>query len=179
MAGLLELSNVTLTSDRLLLRSFLPADAPDVFNAGTPKISRYMTWDPSRSLEAFAEVWHEWLATMARGSDLYLVIRLASTNTFLGVAALHQIGGPEPEAGIWIKEPAQGRGYGREAIATIAKWAAADVGAIALIYPVVEQNHPSRRLAESLHGVVSGARKLRKASGNTFDEVVYRIPAAT
>src|SRR5262249_12590798 len=109
-------------------------DAPELFDAATPKISRYMTWDPAPSLEAFAEIWQEWLPGMAHGSDLYLVIRLASTNAFLGVAGLHQIGRPEPEAGIWIKESAQGLGYGRETIAAISKWAAACVGAVALIY---------------------------------------------
>jgi len=67
------------------------------------------------------------------------------------VAGLHDIGIPEPTVGIWIKESAHRLGYGRESIAAIMKWASAEVGARALIYPVVEQNIPSRRLAESLY----------------------------
>jgi RimJ/RimL family protein N-acetyltransferase len=178
MVALFDLSNVALTCDRLALRSFRPADAPELFNAATLKISRYMTWDPCTSLEAFGEVWREWLPSMAHGSDLYLVIRLASSSAFLGVVGLHKIGCSAPEVGIWIGETSQRLGYGREAIAAIAKWAATHVGAAALIYAVVEQNYPSRRLAESLRGVPSGKRALRKASGNTFDEIIYRLPAA-
>ncbi|MBO0754557.1 MAG: GNAT family N-acetyltransferase, partial [Bradyrhizobiaceae bacterium] len=83
----------------------------------------------------------------------------------------------EPEAGIWIKEPQHGNGYGREAIAMIVAFAANDLGKRAVVYPVVEQNGPSRRLAESLGGRIIGTRLLRKASGIEHPEVVYRIPA--
>jgi RimJ/RimL family protein N-acetyltransferase len=100
-------------------------------------------------------------------------------NEFLGVAGVHRIGSPEPEVGIWIRETAHGRGYGRESIEAIVKWAPANIGAEAFIYPVVTQNHPSHRLAQSLHGSIVGARELRKSGGAVFDQVVYRIPAAT
>jgi RimJ/RimL family protein N-acetyltransferase len=56
----------------------------------------------------------------AVGAELHLVIRLASTTEFLGVAGLH-IGSSEPEVGFWIKEIAHGMGYGRESIATIVR----------------------------------------------------------
>lgn len=176
MSNLKNLATVVLRSERLSLRSFVATDAVEAFREATLQISRYMTWDPSPSIEAFAEIWQVWRQQMASGTDLFLTARLASTDTFLGVAGLHQIGNPEPVVGIWIKETSQRIGYGREAIAAIAKWASANVGAVALIYPVVEQNLPSRRLAESLQGTVTGARKLRKSSGASFDEVIYRIP---
>ncbi len=175
----LDLSGTALLSDRLSLRAFIPADAPEIFDAASPTIARFMTWDPSPSMEAFAEVWSEWVPRMAVGNELFLVARLAATGEFLGVAGLHRIGSTEPEIGIWIKQTAHGLGYGRESIAAIVKWAAAHIGATGVIYPVVEQNHPSRRLAESLHGTIVGTRKLRKSGGAVFDEVVYRIPAAS
>jgi RimJ/RimL family protein N-acetyltransferase len=179
MAGPPDLTIVALSSDRLSLQSFNPDDALEIFSEATPRIARYMTWDTAQSLEAFADVWQEWLRGMASGVELYLVVRQTSTKLFLGVAGLHRIGSPEPEVGIWIKEAAQGGGYGRETIAAICRWASAYVGAVALIYPVVVQNQPSRRLAESLHGVACGERKLRKSSGVIFDEIVYRIPVAS
>jgi hypothetical protein len=46
------------------------------------------------------------------------------------------------------------------------------------IYPVVEQNIPSRRLAESLGGSIVGTLELRKPSGAVFQEAVYRIPSS-
>jgi RimJ/RimL family protein N-acetyltransferase len=174
-----DLTSIKLFANRLALRAFTPADAPEIFAAVSPTITRFMAWDPSPSLATFAEVWRRWLPRMTAGTDLSLVIRLTSTDEFVGVAGVHGIGSAEPEVGIWLKETAHGLGYGREAIGAIAKWAPAHIGATALIYPVAKQNLPSRRLAESLHGVIVGERKLRKSSGVVLDEVVYRIPVAT
>ena len=178
MSAECDLTSIELFANRLALRAFTPADAPEVFVAASPAIARFMSWDPSPSLAAFAEVWSQWLLRMAAGTDLSLVIRLRVTDEFLGVAGMHRIGSAEPEVGIWLKETAQGFGYGREAVAAIVQWAPAHIGATALIYPVAKQNLPSRRLAESLHGAIVGERKLRKSSGVVLDEVVYRIPAA-
>jgi RimJ/RimL family protein N-acetyltransferase len=174
-----DLTGIKLFATRLALRTFTPADAPEIFAAVSPTVTRFMSWDPSPSPAAFAEVWHQWLPRMAAGTDLSLVIRLQATDEFLGVAGIHRIGSAEPEVGIWLKETAHGLGYGREAIGAIVKWAPAHIGAAALIYPVAKQNLPSRRLAESLHGTIVGERNLRKSSGVVLDEVVYRIPAAT
>src|SRR5205807_3377603 len=88
---------------------------------------------------------------------------------------LHGIGRGEPELGIWIKEAAHGRGYGREAIAALLRWAGAHLGVTGFVYPVAEGNGPSRRLAESLGGAIIAMRKLRKPTGVILDEVVYRI----
>jgi RimJ/RimL family protein N-acetyltransferase len=171
-----DLRSIALTSLRLSLRSFTAADAAESFAATTPTLTRFMSWDPSPSLEAFADVWRAWLPRIASGTDLPLAIRLKTTAEFLGMAGLHHIGSPEPEIGIWIKEAAHGLGYGREAIAAIIAWAREKVGAAAFIYPVAVPNHPSRHLAESLGGALVGTRQLRKPSGMVLDEVVYRIP---
>jgi RimJ/RimL family protein N-acetyltransferase len=173
-----DLTGTAFASARLSLRAFAAVDAPEIFAAASPAISRFMTWDPPSSLAAFAEIWPDWLRRMSVGSELHLVIRLASTGEFLGVAGLQAIGVSEPTVGLWIKEVAHRRGYGRESIAAIIDWSAAHVGAAAVTYPVVEQNLASRRLAESLRGVVMGTKELRKTSGAVFREVVYRIPAA-
>jgi RimJ/RimL family protein N-acetyltransferase len=171
-----DLRAVTITSPRLLLRSFTPEDAPQAFTPVTPTLARYMSWDPSPSLDAFAEVWREWLPKMATGTDLALVVRLKSSGEFLGMAGLHHIDAPEPEIGIWIKEAAHGAGYGREAVSAIIAWAAKQIGPSGFVHPVVVDNRPSRRLAESLGGIVLGTLDLRKPSGAVLDEVVYRIP---
>jgi hypothetical protein len=46
-----------------------------------------------------------------------------------------------------------------------------------VVYAAVEQNVPSRRLAESLGGRIIGTRLLRKAAAVEYPQVVYRIPA--
>jgi RimJ/RimL family protein N-acetyltransferase len=174
-----DLTNVSIRSPRLLLRSFTAADAPESFANSTPTLTRYMGWDPTPTPSAFAEIWREWLPRMAAGTELFVVVRSSSTGEFLGMTGLHGIGEREPEIGIWIKERAHGSGYGREAVAAIIAWVPGRIEAAALRYPVVVENWPSRRLVESLGGVVVGTRELNKPSGR-LDEVVYRIalPAA-
>lgn len=173
----MDLRKTVLSSMRLSLKAFTPDDAAEVFDAVTPTVTRFMTFEPSPSLDAFASVWGAWLPQMAAGTELFLVVRLKSTGDFLGIVGLHGIDNSEPETGLWIKESAHGFGYGREAIATVIAWASRESGAQAFIYPVVEDNSPSRRLAESLGGVVAGTRRLRKSDTEHL-EVVYRIPAA-
>jgi RimJ/RimL family protein N-acetyltransferase len=175
---MMDLSSTSLRSKRLLLRAFAPADAPDAFAEATPTLTRYMGWDPAPSLEAFAHIWRTWLPLMVAGTDVSIAVRLASSHEFLGMAGLHHVDEAEPEVGIWIKEVMHGHGFGREAVAAIVSFAARDLGKRAVVYPVVEQNLASRRLAEHLGGQLVGRCTLRKANGVELPEVVYRIPAA-
>jgi RimJ/RimL family protein N-acetyltransferase len=172
-----DLRKTVLSSARLSLTAFAPTDAAEIFAAVTPTLTRFMAFEPSPSLAAFADVWPAWLSRMATGAELFLVLRLRSSGEFLGLAGLHALDGSEPEAGIWIKESAHGYGYGREAVATAIAWAGRELGVPAFLYPVVEENRRSRRLAESLGGIIVGARRLRKPSLE-HPEVVYRIPCA-
>ncbi|MGH7029885.1 MAG: GNAT family N-acetyltransferase [Stellaceae bacterium] len=173
----MDLRSTTLRSERLSLEAFTADDAAEVFDAVTPALTRFMSFEPSPSLEAFGEVWQEWLPQMAASTAAFLVVRENQTGQLLGVAGLHRIDSGEPEAGIWIKERAHRRGFGREAVSVIIAWASADFGATGLLWPVMEENHQSRRLAESLGGVIVGRDCLRKANGVEHPEVIYKIPA--
>jgi RimJ/RimL family protein N-acetyltransferase len=173
----MDLSSVSLSSQRLLLKSFTGDDTREAFEAATPSVARFMRWEPAPSLEAFAPIWQSWIPRMQAGTDVSFVVRHKSSLEFLGAAGLHDVDAAEPEAGIWIKESQHRNGYGREAIAAIVAFAAKDLGKRAVVYPVVEQNAPSRRLAESLGGQIIGTRFLRKVGGIEHLEVVYRIPA--
>jgi RimJ/RimL family protein N-acetyltransferase len=175
----MDLSSVSLSSQRLLLKSFASEDAFEAFEATTPTLTRLMGWDPAPSLEAFAPIWQSWFPMMYAGTDGHFVVRVKSTLEFLGMVGLHNTSAAEPEAGIWIKESRHGCGYGREAVATVISFAVRNLGKLAVVYPVVEQNGSSRRLAESLGGSIVGTRLLRKAGGVEYPEVVYRIPAPT
>src|SRR5690349_8532403 len=173
----MNLNDVTIASARLVVSAFKPRDAADSLANVTPTLTRYMSFDPSPSLEAFEAIWSTWLADMAAGTDLAAAVRLAATGAFLGMTGLHRISNNEAETGIWIKEAAHGFGYGREAVAAVIAWATRELGLRAVTYPVVAENRPSRKLAESLGGVIVGAGRLEKSSGIGYETVVYRIPA--
>lgn len=145
-----DLRSTKLASSRILLTAFRAEDAEEIFAAVTPAVTRFMSFEPSPSLEAFAEIWQQWLSQMAAGTAAFLVVRGKETGELLGVAGLHGIGAEEPEAGIWIRETAHGCGYGREATVTIIAWASISFGARSFLWPVAELNGPSRRLAEAL-----------------------------
>lgn len=172
----MDLSSVTLSSQRLLLKSFTGDDAREAFAAVTPTVARFMSWEPAPSLEAFELTWQSWIPKMRAGTDVSLTVRHKLSSEFLGTAGVHNTDATEPEVGIWIKESQHGYGYGREAVAMIVAFAANDLGKRAVVYPVVERNGSSRRLAESLGGKIIGTRLLRKAGGIEHPEVVYRIP---
>jgi RimJ/RimL family protein N-acetyltransferase len=172
----MDLGAVSLTSVRLSLRSFAPADAPEIFAAVTPTLTRYMGWDPAPSPHAFEEIWRAWLPAMAEGSEGHFVVRLGGSREFLGMAGLHHVGSAEPEVGIWVAEAKHGNGYGREAVAALVSFASSGLGKEAVVYPVAAANGPSRRLAESLGGEIVAKRVLRKDGGVEYPEVVYRIP---
>jgi RimJ/RimL family protein N-acetyltransferase len=167
----MDLSAISLLSPRLLLKSFTGDDAREAFEAATPAIARFMAWDPASSLDAFTPIWQSWITMMGAGTDVSFAVRHKASLEFFGAAGLHNIDADEPEAGIWIKQTQHGCGYGREAVATILAFAGHNLGKRAVMYPVVEQNAPSRRLAESLGGRIVATRLLRKGAG-----VVYRIP---
>lgn len=168
----MDLSSVSLSSQQLLLKSFTGDDAREAFEEATPTIARFMAWEPAPSFEAFASIWQSWIPAMRAGSDVHFAVRHKPSLEFFGAAGLHNIDAEEPEAGIWIEESRQGYGYGCEAVATIVAFAGDALRKRAVLYPVVGQNGPSRRLAERLGGEIIGPRLLRKGPG-----VVYRIPA--
>jgi RimJ/RimL family protein N-acetyltransferase len=167
----MDLSSVSLSSQRLLLKSFTGDDTREAFEGATATVARFMAWDPAPSFEEFAPIWQGWILTMRAGADVHFVVRHKPSLEFLGAAGLHNIDSDEPEAGIWIKEAQHRYGYGREAVATIVTFAGDALSKRAVLYPVVEQNGPSRRLAERLGGRIIGTRLLRKGPG-----LVYRIP---
>ncbi|MGX7872844.1 GNAT family N-acetyltransferase [Mesorhizobium sp. ORM6] len=158
-------------SERLRLGLFRADHAEEVFDAITPAITRFMQWEPPRSPAAFAEVWRSWLVPILDGSDLHFVVRALADDRCLGLVGLHAAQTASPELGIWIREDAQGKGIGREAIAAVVEWASGRLNPDCFEYPVAEENVASRRIAEGLGGSIVETR-----SNSKYTSVVYRIP---
>jgi RimJ/RimL family protein N-acetyltransferase len=88
---------------------------------------------------------------------------------------LHPAEGDLLETGLWIKEAAQHRGYGREAVAAVTAWASCTFRPSGFLYPVVDENTPSCRLAEALGGEIIGTRQRQKAGDTNRTLLLYRI----
>ena len=171
----MDLRRTAIASERLSLNAYELADSAAVFAAIDRTLARFMVWEPPASREAFERTGAEWLSHMEKGTDLPLLIRLKASNEFLGMATLQGVDTAEPRLGIWLKEGAHGKGYGREAGHAVLAWARATLGAEVLCYPVVAGDIPSKRLAEALGGKKAGSHVHRKASGVEQKVLEYRI----
>ena len=166
------MNSIVLESRRLALRTFEAADAADVFACITPAITRFMTWEPPPSQGAFADTWQSWLPAIAAQNDHYFVIRARTNGQCLGIAALHAMRTKHSELGIWLRADDHGKGFGKEAVTAVVRWASKELRPDYFEYPVAEQNLASRRIAISLGGSVREHRSTPK-----YKSVVYHIPA--
>lgn len=160
---------IVIQSPRLQLSQFQMTDAPEVFGCITPGVARFMSWEPPSWSEYVARC--EKRAEAPDPNNFPFVIRRLDNKECLGMASFEGADSPSPELGLWLKESAQGQGFGREVVAALVEWGHATLGKESFIYPVAIQNTASRRIAESLHGRIIANRTNPK-----YDSVVYRIP---
>jgi len=173
----MDFSGLALESPRLILRSYVDSDAGEVFDAVTPSLCRYMTFDPSPDLDAFRAIGRSWGDAMAQGTMVVFAVRRSADEEFLGLTGLHGIGEGLPEAGIWIKEAAHRQGFGLEATARLVRWAGDELRLRYIAYSAAADNAASRRLAERLGGVETARPTVSRASGEPLPSVQYRVSA--
>ncbi|MBN3789628.1 GNAT family N-acetyltransferase [Burkholderia sp. Ac-20353] len=165
---------IHIVSDRLSIKLFTASDAEAAFRCITPSLTRFMAWDPPADREGFDRIWQAWLPATVAGTDFVFAVRQRDSTAFLGLAGIHHVKDGCGELGIWIREDRHREGIGREAVSLIAEWASRELGIERFVYPVAEENFPSRRIAESLGGVVMERHETRK-----YQAVVYQIPRQT
>ena len=96
-----------------------------------------MVWDPPSSIEAFGATAADWEERVVAGSDLPLLIRVSATGAFMGMVTLQNLDTEAPRIGVWLREGAQGKGYGREAGQAVLTWLARTLAKETVHYPVV------------------------------------------
>lgn len=171
MQNLLDLQ---INSERLILIPTSLKSAREIFQEFTGDITRYMSSEPYGGLEGAKESINKWREKMRNGEDLVLDIFVKKTKEFLGRAILIHIKTGKAELGIWIKKSAHGNHYGKEAVTALKEWADKEIPYEYLYYPVDKRNIASRRIPESLGGIIKAEYK-KNISGKILDEVEYRI----
>ncbi|MFI9206356.1 GNAT family N-acetyltransferase [Streptomyces sp. NPDC053048] len=145
---------ISLTTERLVLRTFTPADAPAVHEAcQDPDIPRYTNVPSPYTLED-ARVYVEetcpagWLEDSMYAFGLFA----RDDDRLLGSMALVRLAelrAPERQAelGYWTAKPARGRGYTVEAAREVIRWAFENLGVERLEWYAEAGNEGSRGVA--------------------------------
>ena len=141
-----------ITTPRLLLRRFSPADAPAMYQnwAADPRVSRHMFWEPFESEAAVRATLLDW-QTQYQNQEFYrwgLVEK--SSGALIGSMGLANFGTdahPRWEPAYNIGYDFWGHGYSAEALCAVAEyfW---DTGAAALYAAHAEANPASGRVLE-------------------------------
>ncbi len=167
--------DVVIESERLRLVPASEEYAEAIFREFTPEIREFMFPKPPDEIEETLEFIRDSRRRMANREELNVAILLKTTAEFLGHGGLDHIDGETPELGIWIKKGAHGQRYGREAVTALTRWAFENLKVRYLTYPVDRRNAASRKIPESLGGVVEAEYEHTNMSGHVLDTVEYRI----
>lgn len=171
----MDLSNVCITTARLRLVPVSAEYAEVIFQEFTPEVTKYMFPKSPETIDdtlAFITMSQEQLR---KGESYNVTILDVKTGEVLGGGGINHTNTKTPELGIWIKKGAHGHTYGREAVTGLKDWAEKNLSYDYLIYPVDRRNIASRKIAESLGGVIKKEYKKINGSGNELDMVEYWI----
>ncbi|MGR8010225.1 GNAT family N-acetyltransferase [Streptomyces hypolithicus] len=151
----------TLTTERLLLRPFEPADAKAVFLAcQDPDIQRW-TAVPAPYERQHAEDFVSKIVPDGWRHDTGYVFAVLTRGDQELVALIGTItrGDGAAEIGYWAAKPHRGRGYVTEAAKALAHWAFTAAGIERLEWRAEVGNHASRAVAEKTGFVLEGTER--------------------
>lgn len=170
-----NLSQTQIQTQRLTLTPVNATYRQDIFTEFTPEITTYMTPAPAKDISETDAFIVDAQAKLAKGTDLQMVVLDKESKEFLGVTGAHRLDTMHPHLGIWIKKAAHGSRFGREAVTAMKQWIDAHVDYEYIVYPVADVNIASRKIAESLGGVVAREYDEVGQAGNAYRAVEYRM----
>ncbi|MEU6391367.1 GNAT family N-acetyltransferase [Streptomyces sp. NPDC046939] len=149
---------VKLTTARLRLRTFEPADIDEVCAAvQDPGIQR---WVPVPSPYTRADAEYFVRSVVADGwrtdTEYTFAVRTAEDGPVLGAVAIHHPRAGTWEIGFWAAKEHRGRGYTTEAVLALARWAFTDLGCTRLEWRAEVGNTGSRTVAEKAGFTMEG-----------------------
>ncbi len=170
-----RLEGFRVETNRLFLMPIDLTYAEEIFNVFDDTVTKYMWPSAPKKIEDTRAFIKESIIKQWQGTDIVAVILHKDTVEFLGCVGLHHLDTNTPELGIWTKTSIQGNRYGREAVKGMKEWADRNVSYEYLIYPVAEANIPSRKIPESLGGVLVSSGEKANQAGLIHRSVTYHI----
>ncbi len=170
--------NVEISTDRLLLKPISMLYKSDIFVEFTDEVTTYMYPRPAQDIFETESFINDSILGMKKEHHLIFVILKKDSQDFLGCAGIHKINTNHPELGIWLKKSAHGNGYGLETITELKNWAESNLKYRYLVYPVDQENIPSRKIPERLGGTIAREYNKTNLSGKVLHIVEYKISKA-
>lgn len=172
----MDLMSIEITSDVLRLRPIAIGDKHVIFKEFNENIITYMYPPTPEDIEETEDFIDTSILLMKKGINIQLVIEHNQTKEFLGCVGLHRVDKKNPEFGVWIKSEAHGNGYGIKAIHMLYNFAVENFEFDYFLYPVAKQNVASRKIPESLSGVIKKEENVTTPIGKVLNVVEYHIP---
>lgn len=170
-------SAITIETQNLYLQAITLDYKENIFKEFNHEITKYMHPRPACKIEETIEFIERSMKENKEGSNLQLVVLRKENKNFLGNAGLHYIDTKTPELGIWIKKSAHGNSYGKEAMVALKEWADKNLNYKYILYPVVKENYPSKRIPEFLGGKIEKEYEKINMSGKKQHILEYKIYA--
>ena len=117
-----HLGTKTIETERLILRKFTIEDAPAMYAnwASDPEVTKYLTWQPHRSLTDTRAILSEWVAEYGKGDYYQWAIELKGVGIIgsISVVNIHE-SVEEAELGYCIGRAYWGKGIMPEAVKAV------------------------------------------------------------
>ena len=163
-------------TDRIHLQLVDQSYAEAIFQEFTDEIAYYMLPKPAKTIADTLQFIQSSKLDFDAGKSFTVMITKVDSGEFLGCGGIHELDSRTPAFGIWIKKSAHGNKFGLEAVSALKKWAEKYLDYDYLIYPADKDNWPSRKIAESLGGVVFNEENCDSMTGRVLHLVNYHIP---
>ncbi|MET7362614.1 GNAT family N-acetyltransferase [Streptomyces sp. NPDC005562] len=152
---------VTLTTERLCLRIFTPADTDETYAAcQDPDIQRWTTI-PSPYARVDAETYIERVVPddWRNDREYAFAVRPREGGPLLAAVSLHHPRSGAWEVGYWLAKEHRGRGYMTEAVLGLARWAFTELLCTRLEWRAEVGNTASRAVVERAGFTVEGVNR--------------------
>ncbi|MGH3146677.1 MAG: GNAT family N-acetyltransferase [Rubrobacter sp.] len=170
-------------TERLVIRSPLPGDGPEMHAAVKESLHELTPWMPwpkeHRTVDDSEASVRRARARFVGREDLMLLLILKGTETLVGSSGLHRIDWTVPrfEIGYWCRTSFTGMGYVTEAVRGISSFAFDALGARRVEIRCDSRNLPSARVAERAGFRLEGELRNneRDMGGTLRDTLVYAM----
>lgn len=152
---------ITLTTDRLRLRNFVPGDLDAVYEICQDPTIRRWTVVPDPYTRQDAEFFLNRMVPdgWREDSEYAFAAEPVAGGPLLAAVALTSRGSGVWEVGYWLREESRGLGYMTEIVRALAHWAFTGLGCVRLLWRAEVGNAGSRAVAERVGFAMEGVQR--------------------